>query len=147
MLLVLQQFSRGPATFVQDAAACALRGDVAFTTQMRDEYQSRRDLVVERLSGIQGVTPLVPEGGLFVMLDVSGLGVSSDEVRRYLLREAGVVVLHGSAYGGAGEGTLRVSFAAGGATLERGLTLLRDGLSELAHLAPAAPAGTSSRMA
>ena len=49
-----------------------------------------------------------------------------------LLREAGVVVVHGSAYGRAGEGTLRVSFAAGGETLERGLERLRDGLQRLA---------------
>src|SRR5207302_1148521 len=74
MLLVLQQFSRGPATFVQDAAACALRSDQACVEVMRAEYQARRDLVVERLRGLPGVAPLVPEGGLFVMLDVRGLG-------------------------------------------------------------------------
>ena len=39
------------------------------------------------------------EGGLFVMVDVRKLGRPSDEVRRFLLREAGVVVLHGAAYG------------------------------------------------
>jgi aspartate/methionine/tyrosine aminotransferase len=134
MLLLLQQFSRGPATFVQDAAARALGSDQSFVEGQRIEYQQRRDRVVEQLSGIPGVRPLVPEGGLFVMADVRDLGASSEEIRRYLLREAGVVVLHGSAYGPAGEGTLRVSFAAGGATLEHGLTLLRDGLSELAHV-------------
>ena len=57
-------------------------------------------------------------------------GRPSDEVRRFLLHEAGVVVIHGSAYGPGGEGTLRVSFAAGGETLERGLDRLRDGLSD-----------------
>jgi aspartate/methionine/tyrosine aminotransferase len=132
MLLVLQQFSRGPATFVQDAAACALRGDPAGVRQLAAEYQGRRDRVLERLAGIPGVDLLVPEGGLFVMADVRRLGASSDEVRRYLLREAGVVVIHGAAYGPGGEGTLRVSFAAGGETLRRGLEQLRDGLRELA---------------
>ena len=48
------------------------------------------------------------------MLDVRGLGMPSDEVRALLLHDAGVVVIHGSAYGPGGEGTLRVSFAAGG---------------------------------
>jgi aspartate/methionine/tyrosine aminotransferase len=57
----------------------------------------------------------------------------SDEVRRFLLHEAGVVVIHGAAYGPGGEGTLRVSFAAGGETLERGLELLRAGLLRLAE--------------
>jgi aspartate/methionine/tyrosine aminotransferase len=132
MLLVLQQFSRGPATFVQHAAARALRADQAAVRKMTEEYQGRRDRVVRGLTGLPGVVPLVPEGGLFVMLDVRGLGIPSDDVRRFLLREAGVVVIHGSAYGEAGEGTLRVSFAGGGETLDRGLDRLRDGLRKLA---------------
>ncbi len=73
------------------------------------------------------------------MVDVRGLGKPSDAVRRFLMREAGVVVLHGSAYGPGGEGFLRVSFAAGGEVLERGLERLRDGLIRLAAEAP--PAG------
>src|SRR5262249_22902995 len=135
MTLVLQQSSRGPATFVQDAAACALRSDQECVRRMTAEYQARRGLVIERMRGIPGIEPLVPEGGLFVMLDIRGLGRRWDEVRTSLLHEAGVVVIHGSAYGPGGEGTIRVSFAAGGATLERGLERLRDGLLALGDLA------------
>ncbi len=133
MLLVLQQSSRGPATFVQDAAVCALTSDQACVREMAREYQARRDRVVNELRGIPGVEPLSCEGGLFVMVDIRKLGMASDEVRRSLLREAGVVVLHGAAYGPGGEGTLRVSFAAGGETLERGLERLRTGLLRLAN--------------
>jgi aspartate/methionine/tyrosine aminotransferase len=131
MLLVWQQFSRGPATFVQHAAACALASDQACVQKMSAEFQTRRDRVLESLRGLPGVVPLVPQGGLFVMLDVRGLGMPSDDVRRWLLHEAGVVVIHGSAYGDGGEGTLRVSFAAGGTTLEQGLERLRAGLKQL----------------
>jgi len=133
MLLVWQQSSRGPATFVQDAAVCALSLGPNHYRDIAAEYQKRRDLVVSRLQGIRGVTPLVPEGGLFVMVDVRGLGMPSDEVRRYLLHRAGVVLIHGAAYGQCGEGTLRVSFAAGGAILEQGLEKLRDGLLSLSQ--------------
>jgi aspartate/methionine/tyrosine aminotransferase len=132
MLLVLQQSSRGPATFVQDAAACALSSDQECVRRMMAEYQARRDHVVERLCGIPNVEPLPCEGGLFVMVDIRKLGVPSDEVRKYLLRDVGVVVLHGAAYGPGGEGTLRVSFAAGGEILHRGLERLREGLMRLA---------------
>jgi aspartate/methionine/tyrosine aminotransferase len=131
MLLVLQQSSRGPATFVQDAAACALRSDQAAVRAMAAELQARRDRVVAALQGIPGVQALVPEGGLFVMADVRRPGRPSDEVRRFLLHEAGVAVVHGAAFGAAGEGTLRVSFAAGGAALEQGLERLRQGLVRL----------------
>ena len=47
MLLVLQQSSRGPATFVQDAAACALVSDQDCVRRMTTEYQARRDLVLD----------------------------------------------------------------------------------------------------
>jgi aspartate/methionine/tyrosine aminotransferase len=135
MALVLQQSSRGPATFVQDAAEYALRSDQDCVRRMNAEYQARRDLSLHRLRGIPGVVPMKPEGGLFVMLDVRGLRRSSDEIRQFLLKEAGVVVVHGSAYGPAGEGTLRVSFAAGGEVLDKGLARLHDGLSRLAAVA------------
>ena len=151
MLLVLQQSSRGPATFVQDAAACALKSDQDCIRRMAADYQNRRDQVVERLSGIPRVKPLVPEGGLFVMVDVRGLGKPSDAIRRFLLGEARVVVLHGSAYGPGAEGFLRVSFAAGGEVLDRGLERLREGLLRLANdvdgasVGPAMPANDDER--
>ncbi|MSQ95544.1 MAG: pyridoxal phosphate-dependent aminotransferase [Gemmataceae bacterium] len=132
MSLVWQQFSRGPAMFVQHAAAAALKGDQACVGRMRVEYQERRDAVLRALNGLAGVVPLVPEGGLFVMVDMRGLGMPSDAVRKFLLREAGVVVIHGAAYGEGGEGTLRVSFAGGGTTFEQGLQRLRAGLQQLA---------------
>ncbi len=131
MLLVLQQSSRGPATFVQDAAAVALVGDQQCVRRQTADFQQRRDCVLAKLGGRAGVVPLPPEGGLFVMLDVRRLGRSSAELRRLLLPGAGVVVIPGAAYGPSGAGTLRVSFAAGGETLERGLERLCAGLARL----------------
>ena len=139
MLLLLQQFSRGPATFVQDAAICALEASQDAVHQMAAEYQSRRDQVIRALQGIPGIRPLIPDGGLFVMADLRQLQgdlarsrFTSDDVRRFLLEKHGLVVIHGSAYGPTGEGLLRISFAAGNPTLDRGLALLRAGLCEVA---------------
>lgn len=131
MFLVLQQSSRGPATFVQDASAAALAGPQDAVAAMRDEYARRRDTVMAALSGIDRITVLTPEGGFFAMVDARETGVPSNDIRRTLLLEHGVVVAHGSAYGPGGEGTLRVSFATGGDTLARGLERLRQGLSAL----------------
>lgn len=131
MLLVLQQSSRGPATFVQDAGVAALAGPQDHVTQMREIYGERRRAAAVALSGIQTVDVLSPEGGFFTMLDISRSGRTSDDVRRHLLHEHGVVVAHGRAYGEGGEGTLRVSFATGGDTLAKGLELLREGLRTL----------------
>jgi aspartate/methionine/tyrosine aminotransferase len=131
MFLVLQQSSRGPATFIQDAAAVALRGPQDAVEEMRQEYAARRDLVIRTLADVPGVRVLPPEGGFFAMLDIRDTGIPSNDVRQRLLRDAGVVVIHGSAYGAAGEGTLRVSFASGGDNLSRGLERLREGLARL----------------
>jgi len=131
MFLVLQQSSRGPATFIQDAAAVALTDSQDCVAEMRRQYADRRQLVASTLEGVDRVRALSPEGGFFTMVDVRETGVPSDTVRRRLLREHGVVVAHGSAYGEGGEGTLRVSFATGGETLTRGLERLRAGLAAL----------------
>ncbi len=129
MFLVLQQSSRGPATFVQDAAAAALAGPQRCVEEMLAAYAARRAQVCEALGGLDGCCVVVPQGGFFAMVDVRGLGISSLEIRRRLMHEHGVVTMHGSAYGPSGEGTLRVSFGAGGAALSAGLDRLRAGLA------------------
>ncbi len=134
MFMVLAQSSRGPATFIQDAAAEALSGSQACVGEMRAEYTKRREQVIASLAGMPGVKVLPPEGGFFAMLDVRGIGLPSNEIRVRLMQEHSVVVVHGAAYGPAGEGTLRVSFASGGAKLAAGLAALREGLLQMQEL-------------
>jgi aspartate aminotransferase len=134
MYMILAQSSRGPATFIQDAAAEALTGSQDCVAVMREEYTRRRAQVIAALTGIPGVRVLPPEGGFFAMVDVRDMGMPSNEIRRILMHANGVVVVHGSAYGPAGEGTLRVSFASGGNNLTRGLAALREGLARIGEL-------------
>ena len=131
MLLVLQQSSRGPAMFIQDAAAVALTAAQDCVQDMRREYAARRSQVLSALGNLSRVRLIAPEGGFFVMVDARATGIPSDEIRRRLLHDHGVAVIHGSAYGPGGEGTLRVSFASGGDPLAEGVERLREGLSRL----------------
>jgi aspartate/methionine/tyrosine aminotransferase len=131
MFLSLQQASRGPATFIQDAAAAALAGPQHVVSEMRAEYTRRRRRVLDALAPVRRIRALPPEGGFFAMVDARETGLPSNEIRTRLLNDAGVAVVHGAAYGPGGEGTLRVSFASGGETLDRGLERLRDGLNAL----------------
>jgi aminotransferase len=131
MFLVLAQSSRGPSTFVQDAAVAALTGPQDCTLQMRDEYANRKEQVSAALAGVPKLAVLEPEGGFFSMADIRATGLPSDAVRTRLLQEFGVCVAHGAAYGPGGEGTLRISFASGGATLAEGLKRLRAGLAAI----------------
>ncbi|MED5401855.1 MAG: pyridoxal phosphate-dependent aminotransferase [Planctomycetota bacterium] len=131
MYLVLQQSSRGPATFVQDAAAAALEGPQDCVTDMTAKYADRRDQVLDAISGIPAINVLTPEGGFFAMVDARELNRTSNDIRRSLLTDHGVVVMHGGAYGDSAEGTLRVSFASGGDNLTQGLQRLADGLRKI----------------
>jgi aminotransferase len=116
---------------VQDAAAEALTASQDCVAEMQREYARRRARVSEVLAGVDGIRVLAPEGGFFTMVDTKGLGEPSDVTRRRLLEKHSVVVIHGAAYGAAGEGTLRVAFSSG-ATLEEGLSRLRRGLADRA---------------
>ena len=77
MFLVLQQSSRGPATFIQDAGAAALTGPQDCVREMRAEYaRSPSSKSIEALSaGFQNVDVLPPEGGFFAMIDMSRTGL------------------------------------------------------------------------
>ena len=109
MYLILAQSSRGPATFIQDAAAEALTGPQDCVATMLVEYSRRRNLVLSTIP-----EAMAPEGGFFAMLDLRHWGMPSNLIRQRLMQEFGVVTVHGAAYGQRGEGTLRVSFASGG---------------------------------
>jgi aspartate aminotransferase len=61
MFLVLQQSSRGPSTFVQDAAAVALTSSQECVATMRDEYTARRSAVLARLADLPRARVLAPE--------------------------------------------------------------------------------------
>ena len=136
MFLALAQSSRGPATFVQDAAAVALTASQDSVVTMVEEYSRRRTAVLSRLATIAGVQALPPQGGFFAMADVRELGLPSKEIRRRLMHDHGVVVVDGAAYGQGGEGTLRVSFASGGNTLAVGLDALAAGLTAIQESLP-----------
>lgn len=140
MRLALQQMSRGPARFVQRAGIAALREAGAEVAAMRAEYAARRDEVATALSGVPRAEVLLPEGGFFALVDVSALQYPTDALAQHLLDRYEVAVMPGSAYGPAGEGLLRVSFAVDRATLREGLGRLAAGLTALALDGPPATA-------
>jgi len=74
----------------------------------------------------------MPEGAFYAFPDISAFGKSSEEMARLLLEKAGVVTVPGNAFGAAGEGFLRLSFAASETTIETALERMRAFLTSLA---------------
>ena len=103
--------------FVQRAGIAALTGPQDHVAAMLAEFRARRDLLVDGLNTLPGVSCAVPRGAFYAWPDVSGVPVGADELADRLLEEAGVAVLAGSAFGAAGTTRLRFSYAASRETL------------------------------
>jgi aspartate aminotransferase len=104
--------------FIQLAGVAALQGPQDAVETMRAEFRARRDVLVDGLNGLPGVSCRLPRGAFYAFPDVGGVPVGAEELAARLLEEAGVAVLAGTAFGAAGAGHLRLSYATSRANLE-----------------------------
>ncbi|WP_311243740.1 aspartate transaminase [Microbacterium sp. WCS2018Hpa-23] len=124
------QTSSCPSSISQAAAAAALEGPQTFIAESVPVYRARRDAAVAGLQGIDGVTPLIPDGAFYLYVDCAGLigrttadGTvleNDQDVTLYLLDHAGVAVIQGSAYGRSP--FFRISFATDLDTIDAAVT-------------------------
>ena len=98
-------------SFAQWGAVAALEGPQDFIGQMVSAWDRRRCLITERLNQIPGFRCPLPEGAFYAFPDVSGTGLSGQEVAARLIEEARVGVTPGDAFGEVGAGCIRLSFA------------------------------------
>lgn len=124
------------ATFVQYAGLAALQGPQDSVHRMVAGLRAKRDLIVAGLNAIEGVTCATPAGAFYAFPDLSVLlertGLTCEAFADRLLSEAHTAVLAGTAFGSAGEGHLRLSYAADPAHLELALERIRSWVSSLA---------------
>lgn len=109
------------APFAQYAMIEALTGPQDDVDTMVTEFQRRRDVFVEGLNAIDGVTCTNPLGAFYVFPNTSGTGIPSKELATRLLDEAGIAGLSGTAFGSFGEGYLRFSYANSVANIKEAL--------------------------
>src|SRR6476620_3681947 len=117
--------------FVQRAGVAALTGPQDGVERMRAEFRARRDLVVAGLAAMPGVTCRVPHGAFYAFPNVTGVPLPTEVLADRLLDEAGVALLSGTAFGAAGEGHLRLSYATSRERLAEGLARMRAFLERL----------------
>jgi arginine:pyruvate transaminase len=96
--------------FIQQAALTALEHKVQIVADMRELYRRRRDVVYNRLRQVPGLRCLLPEAGMFMMVDVTGTGLSAFDFTWQLFREQGVALLDASAFGDTASGFVRFGF-------------------------------------
>ncbi|HUY41708.1 MAG TPA: pyridoxal phosphate-dependent aminotransferase [Candidatus Dormibacteraeota bacterium] len=100
------------AGFVQRAGIAALRGPDEPVRAMNATFRERRDRIVAGLNLITGLSCTVPEGAFYAFPNISRITQDDRALASFLLEEAGVACTSGSAFGKAGSGYLRFSYAA-----------------------------------
>ncbi|MFQ5692574.1 MAG: pyridoxal phosphate-dependent aminotransferase, partial [Nitrospinota bacterium] len=131
------QGTANPTSFVQKAAVVAMDGPDSVFEPMVREFRRRRDAIVAGLNAIDGVRCAVPRGAFYVFPRVDGLfgrgpgGAirSSADLCRYLLEEAKVATVPGSAFGA--EGYIRLSYATSMENIRAGVERMGQALARL----------------
>jgi len=117
-------------SFAQVACIEALKGPQDSVKGMVAEFKVRRDLVYGLMSEIPQLNCPRPKGA-FYMFPSYEAKMNSEDMAAYLLEKAHVAVTPGSAFGPAGEGHLRISYAASRKDLSEGMRRIKDALATL----------------
>jgi aspartate/methionine/tyrosine aminotransferase len=126
LMTKLQEFVvANPSAMVQRAGITALRDGEPYIAEIRERYSRQRQLVLDTLETIPGLTLPVPMGGFYAFPEIHGLTDSLAFAKRQLL-ETRVGMAPGIAFGAAGEGYMRLCFAASDAVLVPALQCFRE---------------------
>ncbi|MGI8604971.1 MAG: pyridoxal phosphate-dependent aminotransferase [Verrucomicrobiales bacterium] len=108
-----------PATFAQYGALAALNGDQQVVSDMRDEFDLRRNYMLQRLQSISNVSTVEPLGAFYFLVNIENMGLKSLNFSEKLLSRQQVAVVPGIAFGA--DNTVRLSYACGMDIIKKGL--------------------------
>jgi len=117
-------------TFVQFAGIEALKGPQTEPEKMVAEFKKRREVIVDGLNSIKGITCKKPHGAFYVFPNITETGMDSRKLGDHLLYNAGVAVLPGTSFGQYGEGYLRLSFANSVENIKKALDSIEESLKK-----------------
>jgi aspartate aminotransferase len=138
MTNIQSQSTSNPNSITQKAAIEALTGPQDFIARMRAEFDARRRYLVDALNGIEGISCMMPAGAFYAFPNTSKLYgrsfsgreiASSADLALYLLEEAKVAVVPGSAFGN--DSYIRLSYATSIDDIKRGVERIREALGGL----------------
>lgn len=128
MLKIHQYTMLCAPTLSQYAAIEALQCCERAVADMRAEYKTRRDVIINGFNRL-GLKALMPEGAFYAFADVRETGLSSEDFCMKLLEEEKVAVVPGSAFGDCGEGFIRASYASSLTKIETALNRMESFLN------------------
>ncbi|MFA7345385.1 MAG: pyridoxal phosphate-dependent aminotransferase [Terrimicrobiaceae bacterium] len=113
-----------PCSFAQYGGLAALTGDQQCVTDMREEFDIRRQYMFERLNAISGIKAVRPLGAFYVLANVSSFGLKSQNFADRLLSKANVALVPGVAFGD--DRTVRLSYATSLDIIKTGLDRIEE---------------------
>jgi aspartate aminotransferase len=113
-----------PSSFSQRGALAALKGDQQPLADMREEFDMRRNYMFDRISKIPNITAIKPQGAFYILVNISQLGLSSQNFADRLLSKSSVAVVPGAAFGD--DRTVRLSYATSIDIIKKGLDRFQD---------------------
>jgi aspartate aminotransferase len=113
-----------PCSFAQRGGLAALKGDQQPLADMREEFDMRRNYMFDRITKIPNITAVKPQGAFYVLVNISQLGLSSQNFSDRLLSKANVAVIPGAAFGD--DRTVRLSYATSIDVIKKGLDRFQD---------------------
>lgn len=116
--------------FIQYAGISALKGNQDVVEERIRQYKKLRDLIVQKLNEIPGVSCVVPDGACYVFPNIKGTGMSSAEFADFVLEKAGVALLPGTCFGEYGEGYVRLCYTRRPEVIEEACEAMKKALSE-----------------
>lgn len=108
-----------PTTFAQYGAIAALQGDQQIVSDMRDEFDVRRQYMLSRLQSIRNVNVVEPLGAFYFLVDIEPMGIKSVNFCEKLLSKQKVAAVPGQAFGA--DFTIRFSYATGLDIINQGM--------------------------
>lgn len=117
--------------FIQYGGISALKGNQKVIEERIQQYKMLRDLIVEKLNEIPGVSCLTPEGACYVFPNIKGTGMSGLEFADFVLERAGVALLPGTCFGKYGEGHVRLCYTRRPEIIEEGCERVKRILTKI----------------
>jgi aspartate/methionine/tyrosine aminotransferase len=122
--LLLETTSSCVTPFIQRGAIAALKDANPVAEQMMNEYQDRRDILVNALDSLPNVSCSKPDGTFYAFANISKSGLSSEVFSNTLLKSIGVASCPGVYFGSNGEGYVRFCFAQSSEVMKKATNLL-----------------------
>ncbi|MCX6531823.1 MAG: pyridoxal phosphate-dependent aminotransferase [Actinobacteria bacterium] len=126
LILVAEAMLFGSQPFIEDALAVALNEKHPEVERLRVAFRERAETLIKSFEGSKAITARMPEGGMFVMLDVRKTKLTGEQFAWQLLKEKNVSVMPGESFGNGGAGHIRIALTVDSVILREACARIRS---------------------